>query len=405
MIVYHPSSFFEGKKILLGVTGGIAAVKVVSLARYLTEKGARVTTCMTRHALRIVGRVSFEAVTGERVYVDSFAEGASLAHIALARSHDLILVVPATANIIGKMAHGIADDLLSTLLLVEPQKVLLAPAMNVSMWRNPVVQENVRILMERGVGVIPPSSGKLACGEEGEGRLPEIEEIVEAIFQALHTPRDLTGKKILITAGATREWLDPVRFVSNPSSGLMGCALASVCRAWGGEVKLVTGVLSTRVPFGVVQEKAETALAMREAVLRSFDWCDVLIMCAAVSDFRPIAFSPVKLKKNNDGVYTLSLVPNPDILQEVGERKGTKLIVGFCAETENVLEEAWRKLRAKNADVMVANLVGQEGTGFAVPTNRVWIVDRKGNEVAFPLLPKTDVAERIVSHLVAHFLS
>lgn len=404
MIVYHPSSFFQGKRILLGVTGGIAAVKVVSLARYLTERGARVTTCMTRHALRLVGRSSFEAVTGERVYVDSFAEGASLAHITLARNHDLILIAPATANIIGKMAHGIADDLLSTLLLVEPGKVLLAPAMNVSMWRNPVVQENVRVLVERGVRVIPPSSGKLACGEEGEGRLPEVEEIVEAVFQALHTPRSLSGKRVLVTAGATREWVDPVRFLSNPSSGLMGCALASVCRAWGGEVKLITGALSVRVPFGVVQEVAETALAMREAVLQSFDWCDVLIMCAAVSDFRPLSFSPTKVKRGKD-VLTLSLVPNPDILQEVGERKGAKIIVGFCAETENMLEEAWRKLRVKNADMMVVNPVGEKEAGFAAPTNRVWIVDRKGNEVALPLLPKTDIAEHIVSHLVAHFLS
>lgn len=404
MVVYHPSSFFQGKKILLGVTGGIAAVKVVSLARYLTEKGARVTTCMTRHALRIVGRTSFEAVTGERVYIDSFAEGASLAHITLARSHDLVLIAPATANIIGKMAHGIADDLLSTLLLVEPQKVLLAPAMNVSMWRNPVVQENVKILVERGVRIIPPSSGKLACGEEGEGRLPEVEELVEAAFQALHTPRDLAGKKILVTAGATREWIDPSRFISNPSSGLMGCALASVCRAWGGEVKLITGNLSVRVPFGVVQEVAETALAMREAVFRSFDWCDILIMCAAVSDFRPVSFSPSKIKRG-ESAFTLSLVPNPDILREVGEKKGTKIVVGFCAETENVLEEAWRKLRAKNVDMMVANLVGQEETGFAALTNKVWIIDRKGNEVVLPLLPKVDVAEYIVSHLVSHFLS
>lgn len=404
MTPYHPSSFFQGKRILLGVTGGIAAVKVVSLARYLTDKGAQVTTCMTRHALEIVGRVSFEAVTGQRVYTDSFEEGASLAHISLARSHDLILVAPATANIIGKMAHGIADDLLSTLLLVEPEKVLLAPAMNVSMWKNPVVQENLQILKQRGVRVIPPSSGKLACGEEGEGRLPEVEEIVEAVFQALHVPRHLEGKRILITAGATREWIDPVRFFSNPSSGFMGCALASVSRAWGGEVKLIAGALSVRVPFGVEWEIAETALSMREAVLRSFEWCDILIMCAAVSDFRPVSFSPAKIKRGQSNL-TLSLVPNPDILGEIGERKGEKIVVGFCAETENVLEEARRKLRAKKVDVMVANLVGQEGTGFAASTNKVWILDRKGNEVELPLLPKTDVAEEIVAHLVSHFLS
>ncbi len=404
MTIYHPSSFFQGKKILLGVTGGIAAVKVVSLARYLVEKGAQVTTCMTRHALEIVGRVAFEAVTGQRVYVDSFEEGASLAHITLARSHDLVLVAPATANIIGKMAHGIADDLLSTLLLVAPEKVLLAPAMNVSMWRNPVVQENVRILTERGVRIIPPSSGKLACGEEGEGRLPEVEDIVEAVFQAMHVPRHLTGKRILITAGATREWIDPVRFLSNSSSGLMGCALASVCRAWGGEVRLVAGVLSVRVPFGVEWETAETTLAMREAVFRSFDWWDILIMCAAVSDFHPLSFSPTKIKRGQDNL-TLSLAPNPDILKEVGERKREKIVIGFCAETENVLEEARRKLCEKGVDMIVANPVGREDTGFMALTNKVWIVDRKGHEIELPLLPKTDIAEYIITHLVFHFLS
>ncbi|WP_017872719.1 bifunctional phosphopantothenoylcysteine decarboxylase/phosphopantothenate--cysteine ligase CoaBC [Candidatus Caldatribacterium saccharofermentans] len=403
MIAYHPSSFFQGKRILLGVTGGIAAYKVVSLARYLAEKGALVTVCMTRHALQIVGKAPFEAVTGQRVYVDSFEEGASLAHIVLPRNHDLILVAPATANIIGKMAHGIADDLLSTLLLVEPRKVLLAPAMNVSMWRNPVVQENLRILQERGVRIVPPASGRLACGEEGEGRLPEVEELVEEVFCALHVPRSLAGKRVLVTAGATREWIDPVRFLSNPSTGLMGCALASTCRAWGAEVRLISGALSVRPPSGIELTRVESALELREAVLASFDWCDVLMMSAAVSDFRPASFAPTKIKRGHEPLV-LPLVPNPDILGEVGKEKGNKVLVGFCAETDHVLEEARRKLVAKNLDMIVANLVGQK-SGFATSTNRVWIVDRKGNEVAFPLLEKVDVAEKIVEHLVSHFLS
>lgn len=404
MIVYHPSSFFQGKKILLGVTGGIAAIKVVSLARYLTEKGAQVSVCMTQHALQIVGRASFEAVTGRRVCFDLFEEEMSPAHIVLARSHDLILVAPATANIIGKMAHGIADDLLSTLLLVEPQKVVLAPAMNVSMWRNPVVQENLRVVVERGVRVILPSSGKLACGEEGEGRLPEVEELVEEVFYAMHVFRPLAGKKVLVTAGATREWIDPVRFLSNPSSGLMGCALASVCRAWGANVKLVAGVLSVRSPSGIEREDVETALEMREAVLQSLEWCDILIMCAAVSDFRPSLSISSKIKRSEE-TLALSLIPNPDILKEVGERKGEKIVVGFCAETKNALEEARRKLVTKNADMIVANLVGCKESGFAVPTNKAWIVDRQGNEIELPLLEKVDVAEKIVEHLVVHFLS
>jgi phosphopantothenoylcysteine decarboxylase/phosphopantothenate--cysteine ligase len=404
MTIYHPSSFFKGKKILLGVTGGIAAVKVVSLARYLTEKGAQVTTCMTRHALKIVGRASFEAVTGNRVHLDLFESEGGVTHISLARGNDCILVAPATANIIGKMAYGIADDLLSTLLLVEPQKAILAPAMNVSMWRNPVVQDNIRILRERGVRVIPPQAGILACGEEGEGRLPEVEEIAEALFHFLYPFSTLKGRRVLVTAGATREWIDPVRFLSNPSSGLMGCALASVFRAFGAEVRLIAGNISVRLPFGVDIIRVDTALEMYEVLRETFPWCDILVMNAAISDFRPSRFSPSKIKKRGESL-SLSLVPNPDILQEVGEEKGHRIIVGFCAETERVLEEAKRKLKAKNMDMIVANLVGSKESGFAAPTNKAWIVDTRGNELEFPLLGKVDLAEKIVEHLINVFPS
>ncbi|MGQ9623050.1 MAG: bifunctional phosphopantothenoylcysteine decarboxylase/phosphopantothenate--cysteine ligase CoaBC [Candidatus Caldatribacteriaceae bacterium] len=404
MTIYHPSSFFKGKKILLGVTGGIAAVKVVSLARYLTEKGAQVTTCMTRNALRIVGRASFEAVTGNRVRLDLFEGEGGVTHISLARGSDCILVAPATANIIGKMTYGIADDLLSTLLLVEPQKTILAPAMNVSMWRNPVVQDNIRILKERGVRVIPPQVGVLACGEEGEGRLPEVEEIVEALFHFLYPSSTLKGRKVLVTAGATREWIDPVRFLSNPSSGLMGCALASVFRAFGAEVRLIAGNTSVRLPFGVDVIRVDTALEMHEVLRETFPWCDILVMNAAVSDFRPSRFFPSKIKRRREPL-SLSLVANPDILQEMGEEKGHRIIVGFCAETEGVLEEAKRKLKAKNMDMIVANLVRGKESGFATPTNKAWIVDKKGNELEFPLLGKVDLAEKIVEHLVNVFPS
>ncbi len=404
MTVYHPSSFFKGRKILLGITGGIAAVKVVSLARYLAEKGAQVMTCMTRHALKIVGKASFEAVTGNKAYFDLFESEGGVTHISLARGSDCILVAPATANIIGKMAYGIADDLLSTLLLVEPQKVILAPAMNVSMWKNPVVQDNIRILRGRGVRVIPPQTGILACGEEGEGRLPEVEEIVEALFHFLYPSPALRGRKVLVTVGATREWIDPVRFLSNPSSGLMGCALASVFRAFGAEVRLIAGSTSVRLPFGVDIIRVDTALEMYEVLCETFPWCDILVMSAAVSDFRPACFSPSKIKRGKEPL-SLSLVPNPDILQQVGREKGHRIIVGFCAETERVLEEAKKKLKAKNMDMIVANLVGSKESGFAAPTNKAWIVDRKGNELEFPLLEKVDLAEKIVEHLVSFFPS
>ncbi|MDY0135404.1 MAG: bifunctional phosphopantothenoylcysteine decarboxylase/phosphopantothenate--cysteine ligase CoaBC, partial [Atribacterota bacterium] len=234
MIVYHPTQFWKGKKIVLGVTGGIAAFKAISLASYFTKAGARVKTCLTENALSLVGKSSFEAVTRERAYVGLFEGGGEILHIDLVRESDAVIVVPATANILGKAASGIGDDLLSTILLVDPSKVILAPAMNVTMWKNPVVQDNLEKIVSRGMKVIYPASGSLACGEEGEGRLPELEELVEGIFYHLYPRTEFQGKKVLISAGATREWLDPARFISNPASGFMGGALASLARACGG---------------------------------------------------------------------------------------------------------------------------------------------------------------------------
>ena len=403
MIVYHPTQFWKGKKIVLGVTGGIAAFKAISLASYFTKAGARVKTCLTENALSLVGKSSFEAVTRERAYVDLFKGGGEILHIDLVRESDAVVVVPATANILGKAASGIGDDLLSTILLVDPGKVILAPAMNVTMWKNPVVQDNLEKVVSRGMKVIYPASGSLACGEEGEGRLPELEELVEGIFYHLYPRTEFQGKKVLISAGATREWLDPARFISNPASGFMGGALASLARACGGEVKMVVGNVSSRLPSGVEIERVETAQEMEIALKREWGNSDILFMNAAVSDFRPLSFSPSKIKKEGKEELTLTLVKNPDILSELAKDKGNKIVVGFCAETDNPQEEARKKLRKKNADIIVANLIACGESGFETSTNKAWIVDCRGGEKELPLLDKRDLAEEIVSYLFDHF--
>ncbi|MCX7668277.1 MAG: bifunctional phosphopantothenoylcysteine decarboxylase/phosphopantothenate--cysteine ligase CoaBC, partial [Atribacterota bacterium] len=305
------------------------------------------------------------------------------------------------ANIIGKIAAGIADDLLRTPALVEPQKVIVAPAMNVSMWKNPLVQENVDKLRRRGIRVIAPASGALACGEEGEGRLPELEDLVEEIFYCLHEPRKLEGKKVLVTAGATREWIDPVRFISNPSSGFMGCALAAAAKAWGAEVRMILGISSARVPSSIVAERVETVAEMKAALERSFPLCDILFMNAAVSDFSPSSWNPAKIKKEKATHLIISFVPAPDLLEGLAEWKKNQIVVGFCAETENPLSEARRKLGKKNLDMIVANLVEKGKSGFEVLTNKAWIVGKEGKEVELPLLDKRELAEAIVSHLVS----
>jgi len=403
MIVYHPTQFWKGKKIILGVTGGIAAFKAISLASYLTKAGAQVKTCLTENALSLVGKSSFEAVTRERAYVGLFEGGGEILHIDLVRESDAVIVVPATANILGKAASGIGDDLLSTILLVDPSKVILAPAMNVTMWKNPVVQDNLEKVVSRGMKMIYPASGSLACGEEGEGRLPELEELVEGIFYHLYPRTEFQGKKVLISAGATREWLDPARFISNPASGFMGGALASLARACGGEVKMVVGNVSSRLPSGVEIERVETAQEMEIALKREWGNSDILFMNAAVSDFRPLSFSPSKIKKEGKEELTLTLVKNPDILSELAKNKGNKIVVGFCAETDNPQEEARKKLQKKNADIIVANLIACGESGFETSTNKAWIVDCRGGEKELPLLDKRDLAEEIVSYLFDHF--
>lgn len=400
-MIYHPSNFWKNKNILVGVCGGIAAFKIANLVSYLAKAGANVQVVMTKNAQYFVGKNTFEALTGKKVYDDLFNSQGEILHIDLARKNELILVAPATANLIGKIASGIGDDLLSTLCMVEPQKILIVPAMNHKMWKNPVVQENLSKLRARNIKVLSPEKGKLACGEEGEGRLPEVENIIEEMFYVMYDQKFLMGKKVLITAGATREWIDPVRFISNPSSGIMGYSLAAQAKALGAkEVTLISGKSFLRVPSGVEKEEIDTAFQLAERTQQLFPSYDLLLMSAAVSDFRPKTTQPSKIKKHQQTSLELQLVPTTDILSTISKTKRPdQLVVGFCAETEEPLEEGKRKLRTKNLDLVVANLIEKDKSGFEVLTNKAWIVDREGREIELPLLDKRDLAEKIFRYL------
>lgn len=399
-MIYHPSNFWKNKNILVGVCGGIAAFKIAHLVSYLVKSGANVQVVMTNNAQHFIGKSTFEALTGKRVYDSLFNVPGEIPHIELARKNDLILVAPATANIIAKIACGIGDDLLSTLCMVEPQKLFIVPAMNHKMWRNPAVQENLNKLRTRNIKILSPERGKLACGEEGEGRLPEIENIIEEMFYFIYDDKFLSGKKVLVTAGATREWLDPVRYISNPSSGIMGYSLAAQAKALGAEVILISGKTHPRVPSGVESEEIDTALQLAQKTEELFPNCDILLMSAAVSDFRPEVQKSSKIKKHQQELLELRLIPTIDILSAVSKLKKPKqIVVGFCAETENPLEEARRKLKTKNLDLIIANLIEKDKSGFEVLTNKAWIIDYRGKEIEFPLLDKRDLAEKIFWHL------
>ncbi|HSV31280.1 MAG TPA: bifunctional phosphopantothenoylcysteine decarboxylase/phosphopantothenate--cysteine ligase CoaBC [Atribacteraceae bacterium] len=402
-MIYHPRDFWKRKTILYGVSGGIAAYKACGIVSHLVQSGAQVQVVMTRNARQLVGKATFEALTGKPVITETFSGTGNIHHINLVRESDWIVVAPATANILGKMASGIGDDLLSTLLLVYPQKVILAPAMNSGMWNNPMVQKNVVLLERSGVGIIQPVSGWLACREEGPGRLPDLEPFIEELYYRIKTPKRLTGKKVLVTAGPTREWWDPVRYISNPSSGKMGGALSSAARAEGAQVRMICGAVSERMPSGIPVYTVETARDMEREAAIHFKWCDICFMTAAVSDFRPIEYVSHKLKKNAGQGAFLEFVLNPDILGGLGENKENRILVGFCAESDDLLSEARCKLHRKKADLVVANLIGRDGSGFGVPTVKGWIVDREGRETPFPLIDKTDLATLIIDHISSHF--
>ncbi len=382
------------KRILVGVTGGIAAYKAAELVSLLCASGATVTVVLTEAACQFIRPLTFKALSGNEVYTGLFEGHDPLPHITAAKENDLLVVYPATANFIGHTAAGLATDLLTTTVLGFKGPVVISPSMNSRMFDNAAVQQNLARLQEYGYVIIPPESGRLACGEVGQGRLPSPGAVLEVIRGAL-VPKDLKGLKFLVTAGPTREPLDPVRYVSNRSSGKMGYALARAARDRGAQVVLINGPTSLDKPPGVSCVGVRTALEMRDAALEYFEAADVVIMCAAVSDYRAKFPSPNKVKKGSEEIV-LEFIKNPDILEELGRLKRHQLLVGFAAEDDNILEHARRKLEAKNLDMVVANLIAQEGAGFEADTNIVKVLFRDGRFLELPRMDKYEVAQRLM---------
>ncbi len=387
----------KGKRIVIGVSGGIAAYKAAELVRLLVREEALVQVAMTANAARFVSPLTFGALSGNRVVSHMFDEAAgAMDHISWGQDSDLIIIAPATGNVIAKIAHGIADDFLSTMTLAATAPILVCPAMNTRMYENQATQENLAVLQRRGIFVMEPGAGQLACRDEGPGRLPEPAEIVDEA-RWIVSKQDLAGLQVLVTAGATHEPMDPVRYISNRSTGKMGYAVARMARTRGASVKLVTGPTSLPVPRGVEAERVTTAVEMREAVVKHFAASDIVVMAAAVSDYRPHATEDQKIKKGPE-IQTLELVKNPDILAELGTLKGKRncVLVGFAAETEDLLANAEKKLRDKNLDMIVANDVSREDAGFAVDTNEVKILFRDGKVESPPLMKKEEVADLVL---------
>lgn len=388
----------DKKNILIGVTGGIAAYKVVEVASLLKKSGANVKIMMTKHATEFVSPRTFQEITNNAVSVEMFGDAANfhVAHIGLANFADLILIAPATANFLAKMAHGIADDLLTTTILAFDGKILVAPSMNTKMYENPATQANLSVLKARGVQILEPNAGILACGTVGKGRLPEPAEICAQIEKFFAKDKILSGKKVVVTAGGTIEAIDPVRYIGNRSSGRMGYEIAKSAVNAGAEVVLISGNSNLEPPNGLKSFfKVESALEMREKVLNEFETADCVIMSAAVADYRVKNISAQKIKKSAENL-TLELVKNPDILKELGALKKNQILVGFAAETQNILEYARKKLVEKNLNFIVANDVTAEGAGFAVKTNIASIIWKNGEVENFSKMSKADLAEKIV---------
>lgn len=385
----------NGKNILLGITGSIAAYKSVDILRGLKGEGANVTVVMSEAARRFISPLIFETLSEKRVYTDLF--GDPMSHIDLARNSHLFIIAPATANTINKLACGIADNLLTTTWLAHKGPTLIAPAMNWRMYENPVVKKNIGELTKLGVTFVGPEYGSLACGEEGIGRIAPVEDIIEAVRSAL-TPRDLSGHNILVTAGPTREPLDPIRFISNRSSGKMGFAIARAALRRGADVTLISGPSSQHLPRGASFISVESAVEMREAVLRNSSSATSVIMAGAVADFSPLSISKSKIKKAD--VMTIDFKKTPDILKELGRRKGDRLLIGFAAEVGRDIKNAKDKLRDKNLDLIVLNDVSREGAGFEVDTNIVTIITRKGEITDYPLMKKEDIANIVLDWVV-----
>ncbi len=392
----------QGKCVILGVTGGIAAYKAAELLRLLIKAGAEVHVVMTRSAQEFVAPLTFQTLSGNPVHTGLFnlIQEQEIGHISLADRADLVLIAPATANLVGKVANGIADDLLTTTILATRSKVLFAPAMNSNMWENPIYRENQAKLEELGYYFIQPAYGELACGWQGQGKLPDPQDIFNSAH-ALLGNKDLAGKTVLVTAGPTREEIDPVRFLSNYSSGKMGYAIACAARNRGARVVLVSGPVNLCEPSGVETIQVVSALEMYEAVMKQADHADLIIKAAAVADFRPVVRGEQKTKKGNSATMTVELQRNPDILAELGQKKGSRVLVGFAAETEELLKHARLKLESKNLDMIVANDVTQEGAGFDGDTNIVRFLTADGKVEELAQMSKEEVAERLLDRVLS----
>jgi len=404
----EPIPLLKDEHILLGVTGGIAAYKVCTLASHLTQAGAQVNVVMTESATRFITPLTFEALTGRPAYTDMWSTSGKglpthITHVGLAHAADLLVIAPATANTLAKLAAGLANNLLTTLALVASCPVLAVPAMDVGMWTHPATQANVATLRERGVRFAGPARGRMASGLEGEGRLIEPDEILGHVRLVLGRNGPLVGRRVVVTAGPTREPLDPVRFLSNPSSGRQGFALAQAALDQGAAVTLITGPTHLPTPVGTERVDVTTAQEMHDAVISAVERADVLLMAAAVADYHPATTIPQKIKKR-EGDLSLHLARTPDILSAVAARRAEtgypRTVVGFAAESENLVENARAKLAAKSLDLIVANDVTARETGFSVETNRVIILDREGGVEELPLMSKAAVAEAILERAV-----
>ncbi|MGH9789663.1 MAG: bifunctional phosphopantothenoylcysteine decarboxylase/phosphopantothenate--cysteine ligase CoaBC [Candidatus Acidiferrales bacterium] len=394
--------------VALGVTGGIAAYKAAELARRLQQEGLRVQVVMTRSAQQFIQPLTFAAITGQKVITDMFAPESggpanvesAIEHIAVAQRIRLLVIAPATADVLAKMANGIADDFLTTLYLATKAPVVVAPAMNVNMWEHAATQDNLAMLRARGVHVVAPDEGYLACGMTGAGRLAGTEAIVRAVRERLGIRRDMDGETVLVTAGPTREELDPVRYLTNRSSGKMGYAMAEAALRRGARVILVSGPVALEPPEGAELVRVTTAEEMHRAVLKHVETATVVVKAAAVADYRPVAPETKKIKRRGRERMTLELEPTPDILADVARQKGSRILVGFAAETGDVAARAREKLAAKGVDLMVANDVTAEGAGFDSDTNVVSIFARDGRHADLPQMSKYEVALRVLDEVL-----
>lgn len=395
----------RGKTIGLGICGGIAAYKSVELLRILVKHGAKVRVIATRNALNFIGKHTLQALAGNPLLTDLFEDGAdaSIKHIEWAQQSDAVIIAPATANCLSKLAQGMADDALSTFLLAAECPVIAAPSMNSVMYDSPPVRRNIKQILHDGRFIIFPSAGLLACGTEGTGRMPEPLHIADYLISVL-TPKTMKGRRIMVTAGPTREHIDPVRFISNPSSGKMGFAIARAAAHRGAEVILITGPVSLPFPpeKNINTIPIISAADMKEAVFEHFDQVDILIKSAAVGDYRPKSPKKHKIKKTEDDL-TLLLAKNPDILKEAGERKKHQFLVGFAAETESLEQNAVSKMQQKNLDMIVGNLIGSPETGFSADTNQVTLFLRNGTQEKLPVMSKYKLAGLLLDHILQRF--